>query len=472
MPVETVTPDAVDIAERVRAGELRAGEPAELALQRIRKLNPAINAVIDTWPEDADAQLRDGVPLGLLAGVPMLLKDTIEFPGKRFAMGSRLRLDMLGVREDPWLTAMRAEGAVFLGKTNTPEFGLMDVTEPLAFGPTLNPWRRDLSVGGSSGGSAAAVAAGLVPIAHGSDGGGSIRFPASCCGVFGFKPTRGRTGPLLPTFDPRLPSTVVGHVLTRSVRDSALAFAIADSAHQGRPDQAMHRWVRQPIKRRLKVALISLPLHGHALANAHLQAVEQAAGLLQELGHQVQPLAWPFDAPAFHEAFFDRWAFGVHAQMQTLSQPERARFESEVEPWTLGLARHASRLSAARMEAVVQQCLLAEARMVEFHAEWDVLLTPVAAAHPLLLGQHAPDVEFAQLLDSVKHNVAFTPLQNVSGQPAMSVPLHWTGEGLPIGVHLAAAHGQDETLFELAYQLEAARPWGWRRPPETTANAS
>lgn len=465
MATEIDALDAVGIAQRVRGGELSAEESVRLALERLHARNPALNAVIDVWGDDALAQARAGVPMGLLAGVPMLLKDTIEVPGKRFAMGSRLRADTLGRREDPWLAAMRAEGAIFIGKTNTPEFGLLDVTEPLAFGPTLNPWRRDASTGGSSGGSAAAVAARIAPIAHGSDGGGSIRFPAACCGVFGLKPTRGRTTAVAPSFDVRLPSTVSSHVLSLSVRDSALAFAIADAAHRGPNGAAARRWVRQPLHRKLRVALIGAPLHGGALAPAHAQALERAALLMRELGHEVRPCAWPIDAAGFHAAFFDRWAYGVHAEMQALPPEARQRFEAMVEPWTLGLARHARTLSPERLEAVVQHCLQAGAQMAQFHREWDVLLTPVSAVHPVPLGHHAPDTDYAELFDRVSRNVAFTPLQNVSGQPGMSVPLHWSDDGLPVGVHFAAGACQDELLFELAYQLEAASPWAHRRPP-------
>jgi amidase len=370
----------------------------------------------------------------------------------------------MGSSVDPWAAAMQAQGAIFIGKTNTPEFGLMDVTEPMAFGPTLNPWRADLTSGGSSGGSAAAVAARITPIAHGSDGGGSIRYPAACCGVFGFKPSLGRTTVAAPTFDPRLHSVVASHVLTLSVRDSVLALEIAQAALGGAAQQLAAPWVREPLQRRLRVALITRPLHGMALPGAFDSAMVRATELLESLGHEVVPCDWPFDAPALHAAFFDRWAYSVHAEFAGMPEAQRQRVVAGVEPWTQGLAREGAALSAERLEAMVQTCLRVRAQMAQFHHEWDILMTPISAAHPVSLGQHAPDLDYPTLRERVTRNVAFTPLQNITGQPGMSVPLHWSHDGLPVGVHFAAAAQGDDLLFQLAYQLEAAQPWAQRRP--------
>lgn len=462
--------DAVATAQLVRSGQRSALEMIQAAFDRLHARNSAINAVIDCWEDEAIARARAGVPLGLLAGVPLLLKDTMDFPGHRFSKGSRLRLDVIGQSTEPWLAAMLAEGAIVIGKTNTPELGLLDVTEPTAFGPTLNPWRQDISSGGSSGGSAAAVAARIAPVAHGSDGGGSIRYPAACCGVFGLKPTRGRTTPARPAFDARLQDMVCSHVLTHSVRDSALVFAIADAAHRGPVGKGIERWVRHPLYRTLKVALIKRPLHGGALADAHEAAVEHAADLLRHLGHDVVHCDWPFDAPLLHRAFFDRWAYGVHVEASGLPEDERRRFMDGAEHWTQGLRREGAALAADRVEALVQRCLQASVQMERFHREWDVLMTPISAEHPVPLGGHAPGVDYGTLRDRVSRNVAFTPVQNITGQPAMSVPLHWSHEGLPVGVHFAAGAFRDELLLQLAYQLEAVKPWGHRVPhlAETT----
>ena len=466
MQPELETHDAVATAQCVRSGELSALEVVEAAIERLHTRNPALNAVIDSWEDSALECARHPIPMGLLAGVPFLLKDTVDYPGRRFAKGSRLRNEVMGSSLDPWVAAMQAQGAIFLGKTNTPEFGLMDVTEPMAFGPTLNPWRADVASGGSSGGSAAAVAARITPIAHGSDGGGSIRYPAACCGVFGFKPTLGRTTTPQPEFDPRLRSVVASHALTVSVRDSALALAIAESACGGKMRPMVQPWAGEP--RQLKVALITQPLHGGPLAGVFAAAMEHAAELLRGLGHLVVPCDWPMDAPALHAAFFDRWAWSVHREFAGMPEAQRKSFMEGLEPWTQGLAREGAALAPERVEAMVQTCLHTSAQMTQFHREWDVLMTPISAEYPVLLGQHAPDLDYATLHARVSRNVAFTPLQNITGQPGMSVPLHWTPDGLPVGVHFAAgAHG-DELLLQLAYQLEAAQPWAQRLPPTLT----
>lgn len=462
---ELDTLDAVATAECVRRGEVSAHEVAQAALRRLHGTNPLLNAVVEVRDEHlilADAGRVD--PRGLLAGVPLLWKHSAEFPGMGHGMGSRVRVGVKGRQTDPLLAGLQAEGAVCLGSTNMAEFGLLDVTEPLAHGPTLNPWACDLTAGGSSGGSAAAVAARMVPLAQGSDGGGSIRYPAACCGVFGLKPTRGRTGAASASYDARMPGTVTNHVLTLSVRDSALAFAVAEAACRGEPEAAARRWVRQPLQRRLRVALVDTPMHGGPLAAEAAEAVAGAARLLESLGHAVERCTWPIDAPGFHAAFMDRWARAVHEELQAMPPSIRTVFEQAAEPWTLGLARRGAGLSPERLQDIVQHCGQATLQMEAFHRDWDVMLGPVAADGPVRLGEHAPDIDFATLFECVAHNVAFTPLQNATGQPAMSVPLHWTAAGLPVGVHFAAGVGQDELLLALALQLEAAQPWAARRP--------
>jgi amidase len=465
MKQEFETLDATATAELVRSGKVSALEVVESAFERLHARNPAINAVIDVWEVEALERARSGVPMGLLAGVPFLLKDTVDYPGRRFARGSRLRMDVMGTSIDPWVASMQAQGAIFIGKTNTPEFGLMDVTEPLAFGPTRNPWRTDVVSGGSSGGSASAVAARITPIAHGSDGGGSIRYPAACCGVFGFKPSRGRTTETAPAFDVRLHSVVTSHVLTVSVRDSALAFLVAEAARRGQRTQRPELFVHPLAPRKLKVALIMRPLHNGPLAGAFEITMSRAAALLRSLGHEVIPCDWPIDAPSLHAAFFDRWAYSVHREFTVLPDIQRKQLLSGSEPWTLGLEKAGAALKPERVEAMVQCCLKASAKMEQFHREWDILMTPIAAEHPVIVGQHAPDLDYTTLHERVSLNVAFTPLQNITGQPGMSVPLDWASDGLPVGVHFAAAVNRDEMLFQLAYQLEEAQPWAHRLPP-------
>jgi amidase len=467
MNTELEALDACATAEAVRRGELTPLEATQGALERIAARNAPINAVIDTFVTHAFDQAASCSRTGLLAGVPLLLKDTIEYPGFRYAIGSRRFIHRIGSTPQPWVEAMKAEGAVIVGKTATPEYGLMDVTEPVAFGPTRNPWRLDTTAGGSSGGAAAAVAAGMTAIAHGSDGGGSIRFPAHCCGVFGFKPTQSRNATPPPPFDPRLTPTPVRHALTRTVRDSALLFAIACAAHGGEPASAARRWVQGPSLNRLRVAVIDTPLHGGALAPEHRRGLAQAAELLRALGHQVSdPQPWPFDGPAVQAAFWDRWANSVALEVSAMSEADARLHLDSAEEWTRGLYRLGMALTPERREAFIRRQLEAAAQMeLLLTRDADVLLTPVSARFAIPIGHHHPNLPFETLMDRLGSNVAFTHMQNVAGQPAMSVPLfHDEDSGLPVGVHLAAARGHDERLFALAYELEAARPWIGRKP--------
>jgi amidase len=223
--------------------------------------------------------------------------------------------------------------------------------------------------------------------------------------------------------------------------------------------------VREPVPRKLKVALITRTLHGGPLAGAFEVAMLRAAELMRSLGHEVVPCDWPIDAPDLHAAFFDRWAYSVHCEFADMPGTRRQHLLEGIEPWTQGLARAGAALSPERVEAMVQSCLKASAQMEQFHREWDILMTPIAAEHPVLVGEHAPDIDYATLHERVSRNVAYTPLQNITGQPSMSVPLHWAQDGLPVGVHFAAGAHRDDMLFQLAYQLEAAQPWAQRLPP-------
>ena len=222
--------------------------------------------------------------------------------------------------------------------------------------------------------------------------------------------------------------------------------------------------MQAPLTRRLRIAQITQPLHGGPLDDAALAAVQRAATLLRSLGHEVQPCAWPIDAPAVHTAFFDRWAYSVFAEVNHWPEAEQARFEQGAEPWSQALRQEGAAMSSEGVEAMVLQCQQASVQMERFHRQWDVLMTPVAAVHGLAVGQHAPDLDYSTLRQRVQHNVAFTPVQNISGQPAMSVPMGWCPDGLPLGVHFAAGAHQDELLLQLACQIEAAQPWAHRRP--------
>ncbi len=456
--------DAVATAELIRSGAMPPDFAVEAALERISRRDPLINAVIDRFDDHAREQISAEFPMGLLAGVPFLIKDSIEYPGFRHTDGSRWFSDRIGKKLPSWIAAMRAQGAIFIGRTNSPEFGLMDTTEPVAYGPTLNPWNPALSAGGSSGGSAAAVAAGIVPIAHGTDGGGSIRYPAACCGVFGFKPSNDLEIDLIPPFDPRLPGGAVRHVITRSVRDSALTFAIASASIAGNSSNQSIDWVRGPNSRRLRIAVIKTPTHGGRLAAIHDAAVDHAQSLLESLGHVVDRTVWPFDGPKQHTSFFKRWSYVAYRFSMALPEQQRSEFLNSIEPFTLGLIKQGSQFPSETVESLVQDACSLKLAMDDFYKNYDVLLTPISAASPHPIGHHDPRLEFDVVMGRVAENVAFTYVQNVAGQPAMSVPLFWTEEMLPIGVQLASGTGSDKLLLSLAYELEQAQPWQHRWP--------
>jgi amidase len=472
MSVEFDDLDAVQTADLVRSGQVAPGEPALAALQRIAHTNPKLNAVVEHFGEHVHAQIQllassedQRMQKGLLAGVPFLLKDTIEYPGFLFTEGSHFHAKRIGKIAPPWVQAMQRQGAIFIGKTNTPEFGLMDVTENTLHGPCLNPWDTRVASGGSSGGAASAVAARMAPIAHASDGGGSIRVPASNCGVFGFKPTRGSTTEPYPTFDPRIYRGTVRHVITRSVQDSALAYAIAHAdLKQASFDLSSH-WVRTPLARPLRIGVLGQPMHQGIVDKEHLAALESTQKLLESLGHQLIPVSWPFDSSAQHISFIDRWAYSMFAAVKNMPAVEKALLLNSVEPFTLGLIDQGSKMSAQRVEALVQDAMALERSMDALMTTMDVLLHPVNAVFAVPLGHHSPKLNYHTVMARISRNVAFAYVHNISGHPAMSVPLFWSEADLPVGSHFSAAKHQDELLLQLAYQLELARPWADKRPP-------
>ena len=360
---------------------------------------------------------------------------------------------------------------MILGKTNTPEFGLRPTTEPRLFGPTRNPWNPRLTPGGSSAAAAAAVAAGLVPMADANDGGGSIRIPASCCGLFGLKATRARN-PLGPTFGDIMGGLVVEHAVTRSVRDSA---ALLDAT--AGPDIGDPYWAPPPARPfreeigaepgRLRIALsteapVGTPVHPSCVA-----AAEDAGGLCVELGHEVVEAAPGFDGKAMNDAFMLVWRSGAEETVIAASRSLGHEPSTDLfEPYTLAMAKAGRKYVATDYIHAIEIIQENARRIARFFEDHDVWLTPTLGEPPVPLGTfddraEAPAGEFAR--ETIF--VPFTPIANMTGQPAMSVPLHWSADGLPIGVHFTARFGDEATLFHLAAQLEAARPWANRRPP-------
>lgn len=449
--------DGVGLAARIRTGEIRAGEVLEAAIARAQRLEPMINSLVTETFDGARAQSR-AVPQGPFAGIPTLIKDLTPQRGVRCTYGSRAFAANIAEMQSPYVDAIFGAGFVSIGRSATPEFGLDATTEPLENGPTRNPWDLNFSSGGSSGGAAAAVAAGIVPIAHATDGGGSIRIPASCCGVFGLKPSRGRT---TPGADREIDLSVQS-CISRSVRDSA-GWLAATQIRGGalRPLD----FITGPSQRRLRVGLTLPDMLGRAPHADVAGAIENAALLLQGLGHRVE-IAMPTpNGERVAQAFSLLWALGAaeEAQAVQMAQPG-ARLEDLLEPFTLGLAEQARNAPKGAIGAAIEVLIGCKRGYASLFANCDVLLSPVLATPPLPIGTLAPTQPFAKLQAALHEYVAYTPLQNIAGAPAMSVPLGWSKAGLPIGVHFAAQVGEEAMLLALAYELEQAQPWADMRP--------
>jgi Asp-tRNA(Asn)/Glu-tRNA(Gln) amidotransferase A subunit family amidase len=460
--------DALALAALIRRGEVAHLEILEAAIARIEARDPALNAVVHRCYEEARAELASGVPEGPFAGLPFLLKDLYTFRrGQPCGNGSRWMADYRAPFDDPMVARWQAAGLVVLGKTATSEFGLSITTETRQHGATRNPWQPAFSAGGSSGGAAAAVAAGMVPLAHASDGGGSIRIPASCCGLFGLKPSRGRnlTGDTWAGLG-------VFHAVTRTVRDSAaLLDAICGPPRHlpyslPKPETPFLAAVgRAP--GRLRIAWTArtpedVPLHPDCRA-----AVERAATLAAQLGHEVEEAAPDIDYGMLRQAMIAI----VTANMAEALAPGNAVLpegagEDDVEPMTWRFAQHGGAVSAPQYLRALRGIRSIGERLHDFLQRYDLLLTPTMAQPPLRLGAlDAVGDDFDGFNRAIQPYVTFTQMFNMSGQPAASLPLHWTVEGLPVGVQIAAPLGEEARLLALAAQLEAASPWFDRRPP-------
>jgi amidase len=469
--------DATAQAELVRRGEVSPLELVEAAIDRIETLNPQLNAVITPlFERGRDAASGGDLPDGAFRGVPFLLKDLLcHSAGDPLYEGmSFLRRQRHVARDDTVLAArFRAAGLVLVGKTNTPELGILPTTEPEAFGPSRNPWDTARSTGGSSGGSAAAVASGMVPLAHGNDGGGSIRIPASECGLVGLKPTRARTS-LGPEFGDMMGGLVCEHVLTRSVRDTAAVLdAVAGPAHgdpySAPPPRRSYREELTAPAGALRVGILTTSPVGSVHPDC-VAAVESTARLLESLGHVVEdshPAA--LDDLDFAGNFITLWSVGNAWNLDYWGRELGVIVaEADVEPLTWALASMGRSFSGPQYLGALEW-LQRFSRKVQSWWEvdgYDLLLTPTIAEPPPLLGQFGsqPDNPLSGLFRA-SALVPFTPQFNVTGQPAISLPLSWNAEGLPIGTQLVARFGAEDVLIRVAAQLEQAAPWHERRPP-------
>ncbi len=485
--------DGLGLAELVRKGEVRPVELVEEAIRRIETLNPRLNAVIHKMYDQARQAAEGPLPEGPFRGVPFLLKDLLATcRDAPMHMGSRFYRNYVPDHDSEIVRRYRSAGLVIVGKTNVPEFGLLPVTEPELFGPSNNPWDLTRTTGGSSGGSAAAVAARMVPLAHGNDGGGSIRIPASCCGLFGLKPSRGRN-PMGPDLAEAWQGMAGDHVLTRSVRDSAAMLDATAGPDVGAPYHA------PPPARpflsevgadpgRLRIAFTSRPFLPSVVHEDCIRGVEITARLCQELGHEVVEAAPQIDGKAFATAFFMMVCAETRADIEeaeVLLRRKATFADFEPATWAVGLLGR--QITAAELSRAIRFLKLTARQVGRFFEEYDVLLTPTLARPPVKHGELQPAgvqalgmkllgrlnagglikavAGIEALAQQVFEFIPFTPLFNATGQPAMSVPLIWNAEGLPIGMQFVARYGDEATLFRLAAQLEQAQPWRDRVPP-------
>ena len=454
--------DGVAIAAAIATGETTALAEVEAAIARARAVEGQINGIVTETFEIARAD-AGGVLAGPFAGVPSFIKDLIDWRGAPTLKGSRGLAGHMATTDSVFAARWRRAGIVSLGKSATPEAGLISSTEPLSNGPTRNPWDLSRIPGGSSGGAAALVAAGVVPFAHASDGGGSIRIPASSCGVFGLKPSRDRLPYSEPGATPPPLQISVNHAVTVSVRDSIELFRAAEMPGADYPPLGEIK----PLTRRLKIGFAPEPIGGTALHPDTRAAIEDVAQLCRDLGHTVIDYTIPMDGPKFTDAFIMYWAAGAGEFAQAVSAASGKPVSPEIlEPWTLGLAN----MAAARMAdlpGIIGYLLAFEEEYHSFFNDLDILLTPVTGSPAVPVGEQAPDGDFDAVMDSVLKFVAYTSPMNVAGAASMSVPLAWSPTGLPIGAMFSGRRGDDALLFELALELEAARPWAGRKPAVT-----
>jgi amidase len=463
---------AIELGGMVRSGEVGARELVELSLARIERLNPQLNAFVQVDGERALAaadEIKPGDPRPF-AGVPVAIKNNRPVEGLRLTIGCPLMKDFVVDYDHNVTRRLKQAGFVIVGTTTLPEYGILPVSEASLLGPTRNPWDLERTPGGSSGGAAAAVASGMVPVAHGNDGGGSIRIPAACCGLVGLKPARGRIS-LAPELGHELVS--VDGMLTRTVGDTA---AILDVLAGYEPGDAT--WAPPPSQpfaasaarepRKLRIAATTLPPTPDAVVDpVCAKAVSDAGELLRSLGHEVEETDPPWRIPGISELFGA--VFAIHVSLQVLYSgivAQREPTQQDMEPMSWAIFQMAQGINSVQGAGLEVQLQALTRRLVEFLGQYDALLTPALAERPLPIGTldtAAPDPMSTFTRSGLF--TPFTPIFNASGQPAISVPLYEGEDGLPLGVQLAGRPAGEADLLALAAQLEAAAPWAQRRPP-------
>jgi amidase len=479
--------DALGLAEMIRDGEIKSSELIELTIERIEKINPKINAIIHNMYDIArekahkwDKEIGSGKSSGVIfGGVPFLLKDLLaEYENAPLSNGSAAVHGYISPIDSELVKRHKAAGLITVGKTNAPEFGFLPTTEPKLFGPTLNPWNQDIIPGGSSGGSAVAVATGIVPLAHGNDGGGSIRIPASCCGIFGLKPTRGRN-PLGPNIGDFASGIAVEHALSRTVRDSAALLDATSGPDIGAPYYAplkKHPYLEEVEKDvgRLKIGYItSIPRGWSFESKIHPEcekAIRDAAQLCEDLGHNVEEI--DAEELSYPNLFLHFGIMFSSAAGQTISNWEtvlnKKITQEHLEPLSWLFVQNAATRSGSDYLIAVAHIHSFSRKIAQwFHkGGYNLLLNTTLTTPPIKTGSFkATDLAKAgKDIRLMSKLVAFTFIYNASGQPAMSIPLYWTSDNIPIGIQFAAPFGDEATLFRLATQLEQERPWIDKKP--------
>lgn len=484
--------DGLGLAKLVREKKISPVELCEEAIKRIGKLNPVLNAVVTPMFDIGRAALKNHLPDGPFTGVPFLIKDLVSaYAGVRLTNGCRAYKDYVPEYDTELIKRFKKAGLVALGKTNTPEFGLMGITEPELFGPTRNPWNVERTCGGSSGGSAAAIASGMVPVASGGDGGGSIRIPACYCGLFGLKPSRGRI-PTGPDSGELWQGAVVENVLTRSVRDSAAMLDAIQGADPGAPYiiKTPEMSYSEEINRdpgALKIAFNTESPLGTGTHEYCKEAVMKTARLLENLGHKVEEAKPDIDGLSLADTYFTLYFAETAADIQlaeTILKKKVGKKDFEITTWFFGQLGHC--YNAADFVNAMRQWDHAARAMGKFHLKYDLYLTPTVAYPAAKIGELLPKsyekvameiISFLKLgflakASGLVNQIAiqtlaktpFTQLANFTGQPAMNVPLQWDENGMPCGVQFIAPFGDEATLFRLASQLEKAQPWFNKRP--------
>ncbi|GAB4214957.1 MAG: amidase [Synechococcales cyanobacterium] len=484
--------DGLGLAELVKSKQISPAELLDSAIAQIEKANPAINAINLKMYDQARSCVAQGLPNGIFCGVPFLLKDLrSSYAGVPTSSGNRLLSKIPTAQDSELVRRFKATGVVILGKTNTPEFGITPYTEPKFWGVTRNPWDLTRTSGGSSGGSAAAIASGMVPFASGGDGGGSTRIPASCCGIFGLKPSRGRI-PTGPTAGELWRGFATEAVLSRSVRDSAAMLDAISGADVGAPylsppQNQSYLEAVSILPTKLRIAFTSHPFLGDSVHPDCLKGLEATILLLQDLGHEVVEDMPKFDGAAFALNFMKIVVSETRADMASVAQLAKRRVriqDFELGTYCLGLLGEV--LSAGEYAQAARSLQMDARKIGQFFEQYDILLTPTLSQPPILIGSLQPSASKQLLMHIVARTNSswllksmktietlagqvfnFTPYTapfNVTGQPAMSVPLYWNESGLPIGMQFVGRMGREEVLFQLAGQLESARPWSDRHP--------